>query len=160
MRRALLVTVGALGVCAAFAISACSSDDSTGTTTDAGGTDSAADTSVKVDSGPKDSGGGTDSGPCQTCSNFLLIGPQGTACTTGSPSSADLIHQFFDECMCDVDGGGCYVTCGTTCTEFTNPDDNCVNCFSATCSAQLAACAADGADGGTTSDGGDGGDGG
>jgi len=161
MRR-FLFSLAAMGLCGAAFVVACSSDDSTASGTDGGGGDTGvADNYVPPqDSGKKDAG--TDAaGPCQTCSDFLENGPTGTACTdNGPPSSAQLINDFFFGCMCDVDGGGCTATCGTTCTAFTAPTDDCITCFSSTCSAQLAACSADGVDAGPTVDAGDGGDGG
>lgn len=160
--RKLVLAFGISGLTAAIALVACSSDDSGST----GGTDagSGADSTADVFVPPKDSGTKDSGAACQTCSNFLVIGPQGTPCTdNGPPSSADLINAFFN-CFCNPDGGGCYTRCGTTCTEFTNPTDDCVACFSSTCSAEVAACEADGTDAGPPndagSDGGDGGDGG
>jgi hypothetical protein len=159
MRR-FLFAVAALSLCGAAAITACSSDDSSGTTTtDAGGTDSG---TTDVFTPPTDTGvQDTGTKACQTCSSFLSVGPAGQPCTTGSPSSADLITAFYTNCMCASDGGGCFASCGATCTSFANPDETCVTCFSSTCGSQLAACEADGTDAGPQdTDAGDAGDGG
>jgi len=164
MRR-LLIGFGAASIGVAALVSACSSDDSTGTTTtDAGSDGAVADTSTVIDSGGPADTGTNDSGggACQVCSDFLAHGPGAIPlCTSnGPPSSSDLAKAWFNDCVCASDGGGCSAQCSDTCTSFTAPTDSCQQCFTSVCGASFAACAADGADAGTAHDAGDGGDGG
>jgi len=160
--RKLFFSLSSVTVCGAALFVGCSSSSDSTTTpgADSGADAVTADTYVPPKDGSTTDTGVDAGGGCQTCSDFIINGPGALPqCTTGSPSSADLVNDWVG-CVCNTDGGaGCGLTsCSATCASGSAPSSDCQTCIGSQCGAQTSACLADGVDAGPNLDAGDGGD--